>query len=130
MAEPTEQIEDGILHDVKQLIGQEWDDPTFDLDIVTHINSVFLDLQQIGVGSEEGYSISGPDDKWEVLLKGDKNLNAVKTYIYGKVRLVFDPPSTGPLLNSLQAQLDKIEWRLMVQTDPPLQNSRLGVIND
>ena len=130
MAEPTEQIEDSILHDVKQLIGQEWDDPTFDLDIMTHINSVFLDLQQIGVGPEEGYSISSADDKWEVLLKGDKNLNAVKTYIYGKVRLVFDPPSTGPLLNSLQAQLDKIEWRLMVQTDPPLQNSRLGVIND
>ena len=130
MAEPTEQIEDSILHDVKQLIGQEWDDPTFDLDIMTHINSVFLDLQQIGVGPEEGYSISSADDKWAVLFKGDKNLNAVKTYIYGKVRLVFDPPSTGPLLNSLQAQLDKIEWRLMVQTDPPLQNSQLGVIND
>lgn len=130
MAEPTEQIEGSILHDVKQLIGQEWDDNTFDLDIMTHINSVFLDLQQIGVGPEEGYSISGPDDKWDVLLKGDKNLNAVKTYIYGKVRMVFDPPSTGPLLNSLQAQLDKIEWRLMVQTDPPLNPSALGVIND
>ena len=129
MADPTEQIEDSILHDVKQLIGQEWDDTTFDLDIMTHINSVFLDLQQIGVGPEEGYSISSADDKWQVLLKGDKNLNAVKTYIYGKVRMVFDPPSTGPLLNSLQAQLDKIEWRLMVQVDPPHNPSVLGVTN-
>ena len=130
MAEITQQIDGSILHDVKQLIGQEWDDDTFDLDIKTHINSVFLDLQQIGVGPEEGYSINDATDTWDVLLKGDKNLNAVKTYIYGKVRLVFDPPSTGPLLNSLQAQLDKIEWRLMVQVDPPLNPSVLGVSND
>ena len=128
MPEPTEQIKDSILHDVKQIIGQEWDDPTFDLDIMTHINSVFLDLQQIGVGPKEGFAISSADDKWDALLGGDKNLNAVKTYVYIKVRLIFDPPATGPLTTALEKQADRIEWRLMVQVDPPLNPSLQGEI--
>ena len=130
MAAPTEQIEDSILHDVKQMIGQEWDDPTYDLDIKTHINTIFLDLQQIGVGPDAGHSITGPEDKWQALLGEDKNLNAVKSYIYARVRMLFDPPSTGPLMNSLQAQIDKMEFRLLVQTDPPLTKTQQGVIYD
>ena len=129
MPEPTEQLEDSILHDVKQLVGQSWDETDYDLDIMTHINSVFLDLQQIGVGPKEGYSISTYEDKWTDFLKGDPNLNAVKSYVYGKVRLLFDPPQTGPLMQSLQAQIDKIEWRLMVQVDPVPPTLEPGVIN-
>jgi len=129
MPEAEAQIEDSILHDVKQLVGQEWDDDTYDLDIKTHINTVFLELSQIGVGPDEGYSINDETDTWAGLLGGDKNLNAVKTYVYGKVRMVFDPPSTGPLMNSLQAQLDRIEWRLMVHKDPVVTPTYTGEIN-
>lgn len=129
MADPTEQVENSILHDVKQIVGQEWDDDTFDLDIKTHINSVFADLQQIGVGPKEGFEITDHTQLWDDYLKGDPNLNSVKSYIYIRIRLLFDPPSTGPLAQSLQAQADKMEWRLMVQTDPPVPASILGEIN-
>lgn len=120
MADPDSQIKDSILHDVKQMVGQEWDDSTYDVDIQTHINSIFFDLQQIGVGPEEGFAIDGPEVKWDAYLGSDKNLNAVKSYIYIRVRLLFDPPTNGFLVTSLQQQADKLEWRLMVHTDPPL----------
>lgn len=131
-AEPgaQSQIEDSILHDVKQMVGQEWDDTTYDLDIKTHINSVFLDLQQIGVGPSSGYEISGASDKWDAYLVGNKNLNAVKSYIYIRVRLLFDPPTNSFLVESLQKQIDKLEWRLMVEMDPPVPPSPLGEINE
>lgn len=129
MAEPTEQLKDSILHDVKQMVGQEWDDTTFDLDIMTHINSVFLDLQQIGVGADEGFSISDYSTKWDEYLGDNKNLNTVKSYIFIRVRLLFDPPTNGFLVTSLEKQADKMEWRLMVQVDPPIESSELGEIN-
>lgn len=130
MADPTEQLENSILHDVKQVVGQEWDDDTFDLDIKLHINSVFADLEQIGVGPKGGFEISDHTQVWDDFLLGNVTLNSVKSYIYIRVRLLFDPPATGPLAQSLQAQADKWEWRLMVQTDPPLPNSTVGVVND
>lgn len=130
MPEPDAQIEDSILHDIKQLLGQEWDDVTFDKDIIIHINTVFFELQQIGVGPDAGFSITNANDKWSAFITVDNNLAAVKSYIYIKVRFLFDPPSTGPLMQSLQAQADKLEWRLMVHTDPPVLSSYPGGIND
>lgn len=129
MAEPTAQLANSILHDVKQMVGQEWDDTTYDLDIMTHINSVFLDLQQIGVGSNDGFSISDYSTKWDAYLGTDKNLNAVKSYIYIRVRLLFDPPTNGFLVTSLEKQAERMEWRLMVHNDPPVEPSELGQIN-
>lgn len=120
MAEPTAQIKDSILHDVKQMVGQEWDDTSYDLDIMTHINSVFFDLDQIGVGPRGGYQISGPEDKWVDYVGGVKNLQAVKSYIYIRVRLLFDPPTNSFLVTNLQQQADKMEWRLMVEVDAPV----------
>lgn len=130
MADPTEQIANSILHDVKQMVGQEWDDTTYDLDIKTHINSTFFDLQQIGVGPASGFAIEDENTLWDVYLLGNKNLNAVKSYIYIRVRLLFDPPTNSFLVDSLQKQVDKLEWRLMVEMDPPVPPSVLGEINE
>lgn len=130
MAEPvTAQIPESILHEVKQILGQEWDDTTYDLDIKTHINSTFFDLQQIGVGPKAGFEISDANAKWDSYLGGNKNLNAVKSYIYLRVRLLFDPPQNSFLVSSLQQQIDKMEWRLMVEVDPAVPPSELGEIN-
>ena len=130
MAGPTEQIEDSILHDVKQMVGQEWDDLTYDLDIKTHINATFLELQQIGVGPAGGFEIDDENTLWDAYLGANKNLNAVKSYIYIRVRLLFDPPTNSFLVESLQKQIDKLEWRLMVEMDPPVPPSPLGEINE
>lgn len=130
MAEPTVQVENGILHDVKQNLGLEWDDLTFDLDIRTHINSVFLDLQQIGVGPEDGFEVTGPSETWADFLGTAKYLNAAKSVVYIRVRMIFDPPSTGPLATSLEKQADRLEYRLMMQVDYVKHPLSTGVINE
>lgn len=119
-----------ILQDVKQMVGQEWDDDTFDIDIINHINTVFFTLQQIGVGPAEGFEIDDETTLWVAYLGGNKNLNAVKSYIYARVRLLFDPPQTGPLMDSLQKQIDQLEWRLQVEMDPVVPPSEYGEINE
>lgn len=126
MPEPTSQIQDSILHDIKQMLGQEWDDETYDLDIKNHINTVFFNLNQIGVGPVGGFMIQGPQNLWPEYIGTKLNLNAVKSYIWIRVKMLFDPPATGPLANSLEAQANKLEWTLMVEVDPPLNQ---GVVN-
>lgn len=118
-----------ILNDIKQLLGQEADDNSYDLDIQLHINSVFFDLQQIGVGPKEGFEITDATTTWDAYLGSNKNLNAVKSYIYLRTRLLFDPPTNGFLVTNYENQIQKLEWRLMVEMDPPTTPSVLGEIN-
>lgn len=110
-------IQDSILHDVKQMVGQEWDDDTFDLDIMTHINTVFFNLNQIGIGPAGGFSITDASTTWIEILGENKNYNAIKSYIYIRVRLLFDPPTNGFLVTSLEKQADKLEWTLNVEAE-------------
>lgn len=119
------QIANSILHDIKQMLGQEWDDTTYDLDIMLHINSVFFNLNQINVGPPEGFVIEDANAVWADYIGTSKNLHAVKTYIYLRVRLLFDPPTTGPLVGSLEKQADKLEWTLMVEADPVIPSNIL-----
>lgn len=118
MADPTEQIPNSILHDIKQLLGQEWDDNTYDLDIKIHINATFFTLHQLGVGPSTVYSIQDHSNLWPEFTLGKIDLEAVKTYVYMQVRMLFDPPTTGPLMQALERQIDRYEWRLMVANDP------------
>lgn len=103
-----------ILNSTKKILGISPDYTAFDLDIITHINSVFSTLQQLGVGPEIGFMIEDDTAVWEDLLGGDPRLNSVKTYVYMRVRLMFDPPSTSFAINSLQEQVREMEWRLNV----------------
>jgi hypothetical protein len=118
MPEPTAQIENSILHDIKQLLGQEWDDPTYDLDIKIHINAVFSNLNDIGVGPAGGFKITGPETLWTAFTAGVLDLEDVKTYVYYRCRLGFDPPNNGFLVTNLQEAAQKLEWTLMVKCDP------------
>lgn len=103
-----------ILNSTKKILGVSPDYTAFDLDIITHINSVFMTLQQLGVGPEEGFMIEDDIPVWEDLLGGDPRLNSVKTYVYMRVRLMFDPPPTSFAINSLQEQIREFEWRLNI----------------
>jgi len=115
------QVENSILHDIKQMLGQEWDDTTYDLDIKILINTVFFNLNQINVGPPEGYTIDDENNLWSEYIGDVNNLHAVKTYIYIRVRLLFDPPTNGFLVTSLEKQADKLEWTLMVESDTPVE---------
>lgn len=105
---------DSILVTIKKLLGFDDDYKVFDMDIILHINSTFAALQSFGVGPEEGFSIEDDSTNWEDYIVGDNQMNSVKSYMYIRVRLLFDPPETSYARESLRKQADEIEWRLYV----------------
>ena len=108
-------MSNSILTTVKKLSGIEAEYDHFDTDLVIFINTTFMTLNQLGVGPEEGYSISGVEETWEDYLKEQKNLEAVKTYVSLQAKLFFDPPSSSALIEAMERQIAQIEWRLSVQ---------------
>ena len=107
-------MSDSILDSTKKILGLEATYTAFDLDILTHINTVFSDLQQLGIGPIEGFAIEDAAAEWDDFLAGDLTMNSVKTYMYLRVRLLFDPPTTSYLIASLKEQQQALEWRLNV----------------
>lgn len=105
---------DSILDSVKKVLGIDKDYDVFDVDILMHINSVFATLNQLGVGPEAGYSIEDASPTWSDYLGDDLRLNNVKTYVYLRVRMLFDPPTTSYLLNAYEKQIQEAEWRINV----------------
>lgn len=109
---------ESILTSIKKLLGISEDYEHFDEDIIMHINSVLMILTQVGVGPEEGFSITGNYETWEDFLGSDiSKLMAVRTYIYLKVKLLFDPPQSSAAIESINRLINEFEWRLNVAGD-------------
>lgn len=108
---------DSILKSIKDRVGVEVDDKSFDTDIIDLINSAFADLNDIGVGPSEGFSISDDRDIWDDFVKDVRVLSSVKDFVYLTVKLTFDPPTQTSLLTSMENRLKKLEWRLNVKCD-------------
>ena len=105
---------ESMLTSIKKLLGISEDYTQFDPDIIMHINSALMVLNQIGIGPETPASITDQLNTWQDTLGDIGNIEAVKSYIYLKVRLLFDPPS-GSALEALTRQVDEFEWRLSIQ---------------
>lgn len=103
---------ESILVSIKKLLGLAADYDAFDADIIMHINSVLMVLTQLGVGPEGGFAIHGADEQWSDFLPATPMLEAVKSYVYMKVRLMFDPPASSSVLESFNRQIAELEWRL------------------
>ena len=110
-------METSILTSIKKLLGIAEDYTEFDEDIITHINSVFLNLTQLGVGPEEGFMIEDDTSVWEDFIDDSIQLQAVKTYMYLKVKLLFDPPLSSSVTESFTRMIAELEWRLNVAVD-------------
>ena len=108
---------DNILASIKERIGIAEDDNSFDTDIIDLINSAFADLNDIGVGPSEGFSISDNHDLWDDFSKDVRVLSSAKDFVYLTVKLTFDPPTQSALLTSMENRLKKLEWRLNVKCD-------------
>lgn len=108
---------DSILLSIKKALGVEDDYDGFDTEIIMHINAALFTLNQLGVGVD-GYSISGIQETWAMFLTGFTGVESVKTYVYLTVRLLFDPPTNSFLVTSFEKQIEQLQWRLMVKTDP------------
>lgn len=105
-------MEESILITIKKMLGMEPGYTHFDQDIINHINTVLMTLTQIGVGPEEGFIIKDDKATWEEYLSDSLKFQAVKTYIYAKVRLVFDPPQSSTHIEVLKQTIAECEWRL------------------
>lgn len=110
---------DSILTSIKKLLGISEEYTQFDDDIITHINSVFLNLTQLGVGPEEGFFIEDDSASWDdfVDIESDIPLQAIKSYVYLKVKLLFDPPLSSAVIESTNRMISELEWRLNVAVD-------------
>jgi hypothetical protein len=106
-----------ILITIKKMLGIAEDSTHFDPDIISHINSVVLSATQLGVGPKYGFLVTGNNETWADFLGDRKDLEAVKSFIYLKVRLLFDPPSTSYLIEAIERQITELEWRLNVQIE-------------
>lgn len=114
------EVTDSILNSTKKLLGLGEDYTPFDTDVTIHINSALMSLQQLGLGPANGFWITDETQTWSQFIPANSpNISSVKTYVYLKVRLVFDPPSTSFVIEALEHQLAEIEWRLQVQVDSP-----------
>jgi hypothetical protein len=110
---------ESILNTIKQLLGIPIEDNAFDTDIIVNINSVFMNLNQLGIGPATVYFIEDNTQLWSNFLVDEPMYAAVKTYIYLKVKMVFDPPTTSFILDAMGRQIQELEWRLAVQVPIP-----------
>ena len=109
---------DSILTSIKKLLGIAQECTDFDMDLIININSVLMILTQLGVGPEKGFTIKDSRDLWEDFLEDDlSKLEAVRTFVYLKVRLIFDPPSNSAVIESINRTISELEWRLNVAAE-------------
>lgn len=114
-------MENSILNSTKKILGIAADYTPFDLDIITHINATFSILSQLGVGAA-GFMITDATAEWEDFNVSIDKLSMIRTYVFLKVRLLFDPPNTSFLIEAMNKQIQEYEWRLNVarELDIPL----------
>lgn len=111
---------ESILTSIKKMLGIDEEYTHFDADIIMHINSVLMTLTQLGVGPSEGFAIEDDTSTWIDFIPQitTAQLHAVKSYIYMKVKLMFDPPLSSSVIESMNRQIAELEWRLNVAVDP------------
>lgn len=109
--------ENSILISTKKKLGLDQAYEQFDMEIISYINSALAILTQLGVGPEDGLNIDGPNNTWDELFVDSKKIELAKSYIYLKVRLLFDPPTSSFVLESMNKQLSEYEWRINVMAE-------------
>lgn len=108
---------ESILTSIKKLLGITEEYTHFDEDLVMHINSVFMVLTQLGVGPSEGFVIEDDSAYWSDFIEDPVKLQAVKSYVYLKVKLLFDPPLSSAVIESTNRMISELEWRLNVEAE-------------
>ena len=108
-----------ILTSVKKLLGIAEEYTQFDTDIIIHVNTIFMALQQMGIGPNDGFSITDENDLWTDFMEDSILLNSVKTYMYLRVKLLFDPPLTSSTVDSFNKLISELEFRMNSKAEYP-----------
>jgi hypothetical protein len=105
-------MEDSILTTIKGMLGLEVSDTSFDKEIAIYINGAIARLKQLAVGPDAGFSIKSVAETWANYLGNAENIGDIQTYIYLKVRLIFDPPTSSYVVDAIKEQIKELEWCL------------------
>lgn len=108
---------ESILTSIKKMLGIAEDYEHFDSDLIMHINTVFLTLSQLGIGSSKSFMIEDKSATWNDFISDNDNLEAVKTYIYLRVRLIFDPPLSSVVIECMNREIKELEFRLNIEAE-------------
>ena len=119
-------MEESILTSIKKLLGIAEEYTQFDTDLIIHINTVLSVLGQIGVGSDGRQSIIDKNTTWESVIGTESKLDMVKSYVYLRVKLLFDPPQSFAVMDAINRNIGELEWRIFVETDPEIPNDTAG----
>lgn len=103
---------DSILNSIKKMLGIPKEYDNFDADIIMHINSVFVMLSQLGVSEADGFTISDDSTTWDEFIVDNKVVEIIKTYMYAKVRIIFDPPTSSMVMDAMNRSISEYEWRI------------------
>lgn len=106
-----------ILKTIKKLLGIGAEYEHFDQDIVMHINTVLMTLTQLGVGPSEGFSIEDDTSEWTDFIQDTVKIEAVKSYVFLKVKLLFDPPASSVVVEAMNRSIDECEWRIKLAVE-------------
>ena len=116
---PEVNVEDSILLLTKRLLGLDAEVTDFDADLIACINSAINILSQLGVTSADDFAVTSAEDTWTDLLgENSKCLNMAKTYIFTKTKIMFDPPTTGAVMQAYKDVAHELECRINYQVDP------------
>ena len=110
-------MDESILTSIKKLLGITEDYDYFDQDIIMHINAAFMVLTQLGIGPSEGFLITDDTDTWSDFIDDSNDLGSIQSYVYMKVKLMFDPPQNSFTVDSMTKLVNELEWRLNVAAD-------------
>lgn len=110
-------MEHSILTSIKKLLGIEEDYEYFDQDILLYVNSAIMVLAQLGIGSDDGFVCDSKSTTWSDFLGDFSDIEGVKTFIYLKTRLIFDPPQNSFLITAIEKQIEELTWRLNVRIE-------------
>lgn len=109
---------DSILNTIKKLLGIDSADDSFDVDILVHINSIIPILSQMGIGPKNGFMVTSSEQVWSDYIDSSViNVEGVKTYIYLKTKLIFDPPTNSTTIEAFNKLLNELEWRMMLAVE-------------
>ncbi len=111
-------MNESILDSIKKDLGLTSDYDAFDSDILMYINGVFMTLYQLGVNSVKDKHLSDSDVTWEEYFEDDLDLiDLIHPYTFFKVRLMFDPPTSSYVVESINKQINEYEWRINIQAE-------------
>jgi len=108
---------ESILTSIKKMLGITKEYQHFDQDLTMHINTVFSILTQFGVGPSGGFAIKDENDVWTNFVPENLKLELIKSYVYLKVKLLFDPPLSSAVIESINRTISELEWRINVTVD-------------